>query len=325
MRRRDFISLIGGAAVWPLAVRAQQPTMPVVGLLGAGAVEQADLLDAFRRGLAELNYVEGRSVMVDQQYALGQYNQLPRLAADLVNRQVSVLFAPNNLAAILAAKSATATIPIVFITGADPIKQGLVASLNRPKGNLTGISTFVSVIAGKLLGLLYELVPKDAVVAMLVNPNNPNTERQISDIEAAADTIGVKVSVLRASDERGIDIAFARMAEQQTKGLLIGTDLFFVARAQQLVELSARHALTTIYFRREFAVAGGLMSYGSSQTESYQQAGIYVGRILRGEKPADLPVLQPTKFELVINMKTARALGIKISDNLLSIADEIIE
>jgi putative ABC transport system substrate-binding protein len=326
MRRREFITLIGGVSIaGPLAAQPQKPAMPVIGLLGAGTEEQPELLDAFRHGLAEFNYVEGRNVIIDQLFAQGRYGELPRLAGNFVSRQVSVIFAANNLAAVLAAKNATETVPVLFITGADPVKQGLVNSLNRPGGNLTGISSFVAVIAGKLFSLLYELVPKDAVIATLVNPNNPNAQRQIGDMEAAAQSIGVTVSILKATDEQEIDIAFAKMAEQHTKGLLIGTDLFFVARARQLVELSARYALTTIYFRREFAVAGGLMSYGSSQTEAYHQAGVYAARILSGEKPADLPVWQPTKFDLVINMKAAKAQNVKISDNLLSLADEVIE
>jgi ABC-type uncharacterized transport system substrate-binding protein len=326
MRRREFITLIGGVSiVGTSAAQAQKPAIPVIGLLGAGTAEQPELLDAFRRGLAELNYVAGRNVIIVQQFAQGRYAELPRLAGDFVSRQVSIVFAANNLAAILAAKNATETIPVLFITGADPIKQGLVASLNRPGGNLTGVSSFAAVIAGKLLSLLYELVSKDAVIAMLVNPNNPNTQRQIGDMEAAAQSMGVTVSILKATDEQEIDIAFTKMAEQHTKGLLMGTDAFFVARARQLVELSARYLLTTIYFRREFAVAGGLISYGSSQTETYHQAGVYAARLLNGEKPADLPVWQPTKFDFVINMKTAKALGVKISDNLLSLADEVIE
>jgi putative ABC transport system substrate-binding protein len=322
--RREFISLLGGAAVWPLAARAQQAS-PLIGFLnGASPEGYAPYVTAFRQGLKEAGYVEGQNVTIEYRWAEGQYDRLPALAADLVRRNVTVIAATTTPAA-QAAKALTSTVPIVFTTGDDPIKLGLVASFNRPGGNATGVSHLIGELGSKRLGLLRELLPGITVITTLLNPNFPGAERQLRDAEAAAGALGLQLIVLRASTEREIDAAFATMAQQGASALVVGGDPSFVARREQIVALAARHAIPTIYPVRDFAVAGGLMSYGTDFADAYRQAGVYTGRIVRGEKPADLPVQRSTKFELVINLKTARTLGVTIPAGVFSIADEVIE
>jgi putative ABC transport system substrate-binding protein len=322
--RREFISLLGGAAAWPLAARAQQAS-PLIGFLnGASPEGYAPYVTAFRQGLKEAGYVEGQNVTIEYRWAEGQYDRLPALAADLVRRNVTVIAATTTPAA-QAAKALTSTVPIVFTTGDDPIKLGLVASFNRPGGNATGVSHLIGELGSKRLGLLRELLPGITVITTLLNPNFPGAERQLRDAEAAAGALGLQLIVLRASTEREIDAAFATMAQQGASALVVGGDPSFVARREQIVALAARHAIPTIYPVRDFAVAGGLMSYGTDFADAYRQAGVYTGRIVRGEKPADLPVQRSTKFELVINLKTERTLGVTIPAGVLSIADEVIE
>ena len=325
MRRRDFITFLGGAAVgWPLAARAQQPAMPVVGFLNGGlAREYAQAAAAFRQGLGETGYVEGRNVLIEYRWAEGHYDRLPELAADLVRQQVRVIAA--NTPAAPAAKAATTTIPIVFVTASDPVAAGLVASLNRPGGNLTGAALLNVEVGPKRLELLHELVPAATVMALLINAANPNAETQIRDMQAAARTFGLQLHVVHASSEPEFDAAFATFVQQRAGALAIGADAFYVNRSEQLAALTLRHALPTIFTVREFAAAGGLMSYGVSLTDAFRLMGVYTGRILNGEKPADLPVQQSTKVELVINLKTAKALGITFPLPLLGRADEVIE
>jgi putative tryptophan/tyrosine transport system substrate-binding protein len=325
MMRRDFITLLGGAvAAWPLAASAQQAS-PLIGFLnGASPEGYAPYVTAFRQGLKEAGYVEGQNVTIEYRWAEGQYDRLPALAADLVRRNVTVIAATSTPAA-QAAKALTSTVPIVFTTGDDPIKLDLVASFNRPGGNATGVSHLIGELGSKRLGLLRELLPGITVITTLLNPNFPGAERQLRDAEAAAGALGLQLIVLRASTEREIDAAFATMAQQGARALVVGGDPSFVARREQIVALAARHAIPTIYPVRDFAVAGGLMSYGTDFADAYRQAGVYTGRIVRGEKPADLPVQRSTKFELVINLKTARTLGVTIPAGVLSIADEVIE
>jgi putative tryptophan/tyrosine transport system substrate-binding protein len=326
MRRREFLTLLGGTAVaWPLAARAQQSAMPVIGFLGVGASGPLRRqIAAFQEGLKEAGYVEGGNVTVDYRWAEGQFDRLPALAAELVRRQAAVLFTTSN-DGVLAAKRATATIPIVFGTGTDPVTQGFVASLNRPGGNMTGIYFFTSGLEAKRLGLLHEMVPNTTTIAVLINPNNSPAEHQLREVHEAAARLGVQLVVLRANTASDFVGAFEDLGRQRAGALLVTASPFFNSRREQLVVLTARHAVPAIYEWRDFAVAGGLMSYGTSLVDAYRQGGVYCGRILKGEKPADLPVIQPTKFEFVINLNTAKALGLTISSGLLSIADELIE
>ena len=324
MRRREFITLLGGAvAAWPLAARAQQPAMPVIGFLGVGS-SVAHLMTVFRQSLAETGYVEGRNVVIDYRSAEGRYDRLPALAAELVRRPVAVIVALTTHPA-LAAKAATTTIPIVFNTPDDPVKLGLVTSLARPGSNATGVNFLLSELGAKQLGLLRELVPKAARVGLLVNPHNANAEAVTRDVTATASAIGVGVNVLEASDSRGIETAFAALVRNHTDALVVGTDPFFFRRRLQIATLATRHAIPAVFNAREYAEAGGLMTYGTSLTEVFQQMGVYTGRVLKGEKPANLPVVRSTKFEFVINLPTARALGIDVPPTLLARADEVIE
>ena len=326
IRRREFITLLGSAAAtWPLAARAQQAT-PVVGFISPGFPEPfAFLVTAFREGLKEAGYVEGQNVTIEYRWAEGRYHQLQALAADLVRRQVAVIAATGGSISAHAAKAATATIPIVFNVGDDPTKSGLIVSFNRPGGNLTGVSTLSPALEAKRLGLLRELVPQAAIVGVLLNPTTPDADLQRRDVQAAATAVGQQLRIFNASSDSDFDTAFAAIVQQRVDALLVANDAIFTNRREQIVALAASHAVPTIYAFRQFTESGGLISYSTNLIEVYRQIGLYVGRILKGAKPADLPVVQPTKFELVINLKTAKALGIKISDNLLSLADEVIE
>src|SRR5262245_4920654 len=326
IRRREFITLLGGAAAWPLAARAQQPAMPVVGFLRAGSPEpNAHLVAAFHKGLGETGYIEGRNVAVEYRWAHNHDDRLPELAADLVRRQVAVIVTPGSTAATAAAKSATRTIPIVFSAGGDPVQTGLVASINRPGGNVTGVSSMSAELGAKRLGLLQELVPRAARFAVLVNPNNPLSEAFVADLRAAAVAIAREIEVLAGSTSGDIDAAFALLVEKRANVLVVGLDPLFVSRRVQLATLAARHAVPAIYPFREDAEAGGLVSYGPSNTDLVRQAGIYTGRVLKGEKPADMPILRATKFELIINLQTAKIMGLTVPPTLLARADEVIE
>jgi putative tryptophan/tyrosine transport system substrate-binding protein len=326
MRRREFIALLSsGVAGWPLPARAQQAAIPVIGYLNNGSPESdASRLTGLRRGLSQTGYVEGRNLVIEYRWAGNQADRLPALAADLVQLRVAVIVSPG-LVATLAAKAATTSIPIVFGVGADPAQLGLVASLNRPGGNLTGFSNVTSELGAKGLALLHELVPGTPTIGFLENPNNPTFELTTRDVLAAAPAIGLKVQILNAGTDREIDAAFVSLVQARTGALLVGNDLFFNNRIERLIELAAHHAIPTMYTFREFVVAGGLIRYGISLTEQYRQVGLYAARILKGEKPTDLPVIQATKFELIINLKTAKALRLQIPDRLLSLADEVIE
>ena len=325
IRRREFLTLLGGAAAWPLAARAQQQASLVVGFLLVSAPEAAaDQLTAFRKGLSEMGYVEGRNLAIEIRSAHNEYDRLPELAADLVRRRVAVI-AVGSIAAALAAKAATTTIPIVFTFGGDPVQLGIVANLNRPGGNVTGVSSMQQELMAKRLGLLHELLPGATRFAVLVNPNNPSTESVITDLQAAALTIGRQIEVLTASSNREMDTAFASALQKRVDALLVSPDPLFGVRRAPILTLAAHHRLPASYHLREFTEAGGLMSYGASNVDQYRQAGIYAGRILKGEKPADLPVMRPTKFEFVINLHTAKLLGIEVPPTLLAIADEVIE
>jgi ABC-type uncharacterized transport system substrate-binding protein len=326
MKRREFLTLLGGAAAWPRVARAQQPAMPVVGFLhGASPAPFTHLVVAFRQGLGEMGYVEGRNVAVEFRWAEGRYDRLPELAADLVRRRVAVIAATGGEQSGIAAKAATATIPIVFTSGDDPVKLGLVASLNRPGGNATGVSILTAMMETKRTGLLREPVPTATRIAVLLNPAYRSTEAQFEEIEEAAPTLGLQIEILRASTERDLDTAFARLPELRVGALQVCADPFFNGQRDHIVALAARHAVPATYEQREFAVAGGLASYGTSLTDAYRQIGVYTGRVLKGDKPADLPVMQSIKFEFVINLKTAKALGIEISPTLSARADEVIE
>jgi putative ABC transport system substrate-binding protein len=328
MRRREFITLLGSAATWPFAARAQQPErMPVIGYLSSGSLEtDAVRLAAFRQGLADTDHVEGRNVAIEYRGMQGHYDLLPALVADFVRRPVAVIVVSGSTPGALAAKGATSTIPIVFSIGVDPVQIGLVASFNRPGGNVTGISNLQNPLGAKRLELLRELVPGAAVVASLVNPSNTvYTESEMSGLRSAADSLGLQLLVLNASSVTEVDAAFAALAQARPGALLISSESFFIDRREQIAALAARYAVPAMYPFREFTAAGGLMSYGSSTSEIYRQVGIYAGRILKGEKPGDLPVQQATKVELIINLKTAKALGIAVPQLLLGRADEVIE
>jgi putative tryptophan/tyrosine transport system substrate-binding protein len=319
--------LVAGSPVaWPLAARAQQTAIPVIGLLHSGsAAVRADFLVQFRQGLTEHGYGEGRNVSIEYRWADDHFDRLPALAADLVSRQVSVIVTPGSTPATLAAKAATSTIPIVFSVSLDPVKLGLVASINRPAGNLTGVAFMSSMLLGKQIDLLHKLVPSATVIGFLVNPNFPDTVNQLNAVSAAADALGLKLVTGKARDEADFDQAFSTLQQQQIGGLLVQTDPFFFTQLKQLVLISRRYALPVLYGFREYVSAGGLMSYGPNNGDSWRLVGVYTGRILKGEKPADLPVIQSSRFELVMNLKTAKALDIKISGDLLSLADEVIE
>jgi ABC-type uncharacterized transport system substrate-binding protein len=324
MKRRELLSLLGGAVALPLAARAQQPAMPVIGFLRSTSLADAThLVTAFRQGLKETGFIEDQNVAIEFRSAEDHADQLPALVSELVRRPVAAIVG-NNPAA-LAAKVVTSTVPIVFAYGGDPVKDGLVASLNRPGGNVTGVVFISGVLGAKRLELLRQLVPKAKTIGLLVSPNNPNTEAERRDVETAAQAIGQQLTILDVSSESEIEPAFATFVQRGIGALLVGTGAFSYSHRERLVALAARHALPTSYSQREPVVAGGLMSYGSSLTDAYRQAGIYVGRVLKGEKPADLPVIRSTKFELVINLKTAKALGLDVSQNLLVAADEVIE
>jgi putative ABC transport system substrate-binding protein len=329
LARREFISLIGGAAVssatWPLWARAQQAALPTIGYLSTRASnEDTHLVAAFRQGLAESGYAEGRNLAIDYRWAEGKYDRLPEMAADLVRRRVAVIATPG-LPPALAAKAATSTIPIVFGSGDDAVKNGLVASLNRPGGNVTGVSLLAFALGPKMVEMLRELAPNAAVIHMLVNPNNPNVEVEMKEVQATAASHGLRLQAQKAGTPLDIDAAFSNIALQPSSALLVANDAFLTSRRSQTVALAARYGIPAVYPWREYTAIGGLMSYGSSLPDSYRQIGIYVARILNGAKPADLPVMQPTKFELVINLKTVKALGLTVPDKLLVAADEVIE
>ena len=323
LKRREFMTLLGSAAAWPLAARAQQP-LPVIGFLHQGYPEPLSNMNAFRKGLSEVGIVDGQSVTIEDRAADGHYDRLPALAAELVGHQVAVI-AANFLPAALAAKAATPAIPIVFLSGSDPIRSGLVSSINRPTGNITGIAPMFTLLETKNLELLHELVPAVTVIGALANLTNPNAEHQVRDLQTAAHILGLELIVLGGSNEQEIDSSFATMAERQIRALVVTADGFLISRQDQIVALAARYAVPTMYPLSQYIVAGGLMSYGANLRDAFRQTGNYVGRIIKGTKPADLPILQPTKVEFVINLKSAKALGLDVPPKLLALADEAIE
>ena len=329
MKRREFITLFGGAAVvWPLAARAQQPAMPVIGYFsGRSPVTDGPMLSAFRQGFSETGFVEGRNVAIEFRWAEGRYERLPELVHDLVRRKVAVIVTSGGEASAQAAKAATSTIPIVFNTGGDPVEAGLVASFSRPGGNLTGVSSVTTTLMPKQFGLLSELAPKAVLIGVLVSPENLGAmaESHIAEIMSAGRAVGRQAIILKASTDVDIDVAFEALIQGRVQALLVTSGPLFVTRMDRLVAFAARHALPAMYFRRELVDAGGLVSYGSSTAEGYRQMGIYAGRILKGEKPSELPVVQPTRFELVINLRTAKLLGLDIPQSVLAQADEVIE
>jgi putative ABC transport system substrate-binding protein len=327
MKRRDFMAILGGAAAWPITARAQQQALPAVGILHSGSPDDgySSALLGFRKGLNEAGYIERRNVVIEYRWAQGRFDRLPALAADLVQSDVAIIAATGGVVSALAAKAATTTIPIVFANGSDPVKFGLVASFNRPGGNVTGVSFFSIELEARRLELLRELVPQAIVFAALLNPANPNAESQTKDVQEAGRALGLSVLVLNAGTERDIDEAFETLVHQKAEALMITADSLFASREDQIVALAARHRVPTMYSNRESVDLGGLISYDPNLSDSFRQAGTYAGRILKGEKPASLPVLQPTKFELVINMKTAKALGLTVPLTLRAIADEVIE
>jgi len=326
MRRREFISLLGGAAAWPLAARAQQPVLAVIGFLGAPSpASYADNVAAIRRGLNEAGYDEGRNVTIEYRWADGQYDRLPTLASELVGMGVAIIVPIGGAPSVVAAKNATSTIPIVFAMTADPVQLGLVASLNRPGSNITGITTLGVALEAKRLEKLHELVPKAKLIAVIVNPKNPQVEFQTNELARASRAAGQEILVLKASNNPEIDAAFMTLADRGAGAVIIGQDTFFTSQPAQFATLTKRYAIPAVSPWREHVAAGVLMSYGASIADAYRQAGIYTGRVLKGEKPADLPIVQPTKFELVINLKTAKALGLEIPPTLLATAEELIE
>ena len=325
MRRREFITLLGAAATWPASARAQQLT-PVIGFLSArSAASGAPMAAAFRRGLRESGYVEGQNLQIEYRWADGHYDRLGALADELVHRKVAAIVAISGTPAALAAKAATTTIPIIFANGGDPLTSGLVSSISRPTGNITGVTFYTAALAGKRMELLRNLVPTAAIMGLLVNLNNPVEVSERNDAEAAAHALGLRLEVLNATSEVEIDAAFSRLLERRIGALVVGTDPLYQGFSQKVVALAAGHAIPAIYFAREFPEIGGLMSYGSRQNDAYYQAGIYVGKILQGANPTDLPVMRPTKFEFVINLKTAKALGLTVAPTLLAQADEVVE
>ncbi len=327
MRRRDFITLLGGAAAsWPLAGRAQQQPMPVIGFLNSASPQPwENFVAGFRAGLKEVGYIDGQNVTIEFRWAEGHYDRLPEMAADLVRRKVAVLVSTGGTPSVMAAKVATSTIPIVFTTGGDPIQLGIVTSLSHPGGNITGVNLFLAAMESKRLGLLRALVPGVQLIAVLLNPNRADHAHQMREVQEPAAAIGQQIHILLASNESDIDAAFATAVQLRAGAMLVGADPFFNSRRNKIIGLAARHTIPTIYEGREHALAGGLISYGTNTRDGYRQAGVYAGRILKGEKPGDLPVVQSTKFELVINLKTAKALGIEVPPSLSAEADEIIE
>jgi ABC-type uncharacterized transport system substrate-binding protein len=326
MRRRDFIGIFGSAAAWPLVARAQQPTIPTVGYVHSDSPQTvANLLAAFREGLSEIGYIEGQNVAIEYRWAQNDPSRIPELVADLVRRRVAVIAAPGSSAVALAAKAATTTIPIVFSLGLDPVQLGLVASLNRPGGNITGVNSMSNELVAKRLGLLHELLPTATRFGVLVNPENPTTESLKKDVEAAAAAIGPQIDFVTASTGAEIDTAFGSLLQRRADALVVHPDNLFINRRVQLITLAARHALAAMYPLRPDAEAGGLMSYGTKLADAHRQAGVYTGRILKGAKPTDLPVVQPTKFEFIINLQTAKTIGLTVPPTLLARADEVIE